>query len=145
MGVRRRLLAGRPPLLLLLVPLLLRLRLLLWLVPPLVPLSLRFRLSPLQQLLPKSLRSLLLLRFRLPCTYTCTYSRITIHVYSEYTYVYNRFISHAHACLFLRCFLRYYNSRVEIIWGIAPVRPGPYYGYLSPSGAGPKQALSLLY
>ena len=36
-------------------------------------------------------------------------------------------------------------SRVEIIWGIAPVRPGPYYGYLSPSGAGPKQALSLLY
>ena len=37
----------------------------------------------------------------------------------------------------------YYYSRVEIIWGIAPVRPGPYYGYLSPSGAGPKQALSL--
>ena len=39
----------------------------------------------------------------------------------------------------------YSYSRVEIIWGIAPVRPGPYYGYLSPSGAGPKQALSLLY
>ena len=38
-------------------------------------------------------------------------------------------------------------SRVEIVRGIAPVRPGPYYyyGYLSPSGAGPKQALSLLY
>ena len=65
MGVRRRLLAGRPPLLLLLVPLLLRLRLLLWLVPPLVPLSLRFHLSPLQQLLPKPPRSLLPLRFRL--------------------------------------------------------------------------------
>ena len=32
-----------------------------------------------------------------------------------------------------------------MIRGIAPVRPGPYYGYLSPSGAGPKQALSLLY
>jgi hypothetical protein len=27
--------------------------------------------------------------------------------------------------------------------GHAPMRPGPYYGYLSPSGAGPKQALSL--
>jgi hypothetical protein len=24
-------------------------------------------------------------------------------------------------------------SRVEVIWGIAPVRPGPYVGYLSPS------------
>ena len=29
-------------------------------------------------------------------------------------------------------------SRVEIIWGIAPVRPGPYYGYLSPSRSGPE-------
>jgi hypothetical protein len=48
------------------VPLLLRLRLLLWLVPPLVPLSLRFHLSPLQQLLPEPMRFLLLLRFRLP-------------------------------------------------------------------------------
>jgi hypothetical protein len=65
-GVRRRLPAGRPPLLLLMVPLLLRLRLLLWLAPPLVPLSLRFHLSPLQQLLPKPMRFLLLLRFRLP-------------------------------------------------------------------------------
>ena len=30
------------------------------------------------------------------------------------------------------------NSRVEIIWGIAPVRPGPSYGYLSPSRSGPE-------
>ena len=66
MGVRRRLPAGRPPLLLLMVPLLLRLRLLLWLAPPLVPLSLRLHLPPLQQLLPKPMRFLLLLRFRLP-------------------------------------------------------------------------------
>ena len=29
-------------------------------------------------------------------------------------------------------------SRVEIIWGIAPVRPGPSYGYLSPSRSGPE-------
>ena len=34
--------------------------------------------------------------------------------------------------------LQYQYSRVEIIWGIAPVRPGPYYGYLSPYRSGPE-------
>ena len=37
------------------------------------------------------------------------------------------------------------NSRVEIIWGIAPVRPGPFMVIFLPPGAGPKQAVSLFY
>ena len=35
-------------------------------------------------------------------------------------------------------FDRSHYSRVEIIRGIAPVRPGPSYGYLSPARSGPE-------